>query len=108
MVARRLRKYVRKSHVGKRCWHEVGSGLGGGLCIGGMRRGWRAGRASACGFRIMRRALVACALFALTACGPVNPDDDPAGRADTRQKPSNLTPGVHITGYANIGVVREF
>lgn len=56
----------------------------------------------------MSRALIACALFALTACGPVNPDDDPAGRADTRQKPSNLTPGVHITGYANIGVVREF
>jgi hypothetical protein len=47
-------------------------------------------------------------LSMLTACGPVNPNDNPAGRADTRQKPSNLTPGIHISGYANIGVVKEF
>jgi hypothetical protein len=57
---------------------------------------------------MMRASLIVCAILALASCGPVNQNDDPAGRSDTRQKPSNLTPGVHIGGYANIGVVKEF
>jgi hypothetical protein len=57
---------------------------------------------------MMRAGLIACGLFAFMACGPVNTNDDPAGRSDTSQKPSNLTPGVHIGAYANIGVVKEF
>ena len=59
----------------------------------------------------MRAALIIAALAALAAlvsCGPKNPDDDPAGRADTHQQPSNLTPGVSISGYANIGVKKRF
>jgi hypothetical protein len=56
----------------------------------------------------MRIVLGILALSVVTACGPFSPKGDPAGRSDTRQQPSNLTPGVHITGYANIGVVKEF
>lgn len=55
----------------------------------------------------MRAGLIA-ALFAVAACGPPNPDDEPAGFADTRQQPSNLKPGLHISGYANVGVQRNF
>ncbi len=55
----------------------------------------------------MRAGLIA-ALFALVACGPPNPNDDPAGFSDTRQQPSNLKPGLHISGHANIGVKRRF
>lgn len=57
---------------------------------------------------MMRAGLIACGLFAFTACGPMNTNNDPARRSDTRQKPSNLTQGVHIGGYVNIGVVKEF
>ncbi len=56
----------------------------------------------------MRAALIIAALAALVSCGPKNPDDDPAGRADTRQQPTDLTPGVSISGYANIGVKKRF
>lgn len=56
----------------------------------------------------MRCALIAFALFAVTACGPVDPKGSAAGQSGTRQQPSNLTPGIHISGYANIGVVKEF
>ncbi|QFT58953.1 hypothetical protein FIU94_08955 [Sulfitobacter sp. THAF37] len=45
----------------------------------------------------------------LGACGPTEPQyDDPAWRGDTRQQPSTLTPGVSISGYANIGVRKSF
>jgi len=56
----------------------------------------------------MIRAGLIVALFALAACVPPNPDDDPAGYADTRQQPSNTEPGVHISGRADVGVVKRF
>ena len=56
----------------------------------------------------MTRAILFMCLAALAACGAPNPDDDPAGRADTRQVPTNTTPGVHVSGYANVGVTRRF
>lgn len=58
--------------------------------------------------RLSQVAGLLAALLALSACGPPNPNDDPAGYADTRQKPSNLTPGLHVSGYANVGVKRSF
>lgn len=57
---------------------------------------------------MIRRAAIAGALALLAACGPPDPGDDPAGRADTRQQPSTLTPGVHIGGHVNVGVLRTF
>lgn len=48
------------------------------------------------------------ALLALAACGTPDPSDIPGGRSDTRQQPSTLTPGIHVTGHANVGVVKEF
>ncbi|MGB3243795.1 MAG: hypothetical protein WBB25_04635 [Sulfitobacter sp.] len=48
------------------------------------------------------------ALVALAGCGTPDPDKTPAGRSDTRQIPSNYEPGVHITGHANVGVVKQF
>jgi hypothetical protein len=56
----------------------------------------------------VKSAVLIVALAALVGCGPPNPNDDPAGRADTRQKPTNLTPGIHISGYANVGVIKRF
>ena len=56
----------------------------------------------------MRSGALIALLFALVGCGPVDPHDDPAGRADTRQIPSNYTPGVHIGGYVNVGVKKTF
>ena len=54
------------------------------------------------------RGLSMCMLLAVTACGPRNNDGIPAGRSDTRQQPSNTTPGIHLSGYVNVGVVRNF
>lgn len=57
----------------------------------------------------MSRALfIAWAAFALAACGPPDPKDDPAGFADTRQQPSMTEPGLHVSGHANVGVVKRF
>lgn len=57
---------------------------------------------------MIRGGLIVLALCALAACGPPNPDDDPSGTPHTRQMPSNTEPGVHISGYANVGVVKRF
>jgi len=56
----------------------------------------------------VRQAGLLALLLALAACGPPNPGDDPAGYADTRQQPSNYEPGVHISGHANVGVIKRF
>tara|TARA_R110002110_G_scaffold117021_31_gene289268 strand:- start:4944 stop:5114 length:171 start_codon:yes stop_codon:yes gene_type:complete len=56
----------------------------------------------------VKAALLTLMLALLVSCGPPNPNDDPAGRADTRQKPTNLTPGVTFSGYVNIGVIKRF
>ncbi|WP_156874933.1 hypothetical protein [Sulfitobacter alexandrii] len=56
----------------------------------------------------MRAAALICVLVGLGACGPVDPQEDPAWRGDTRQQPTTLTPGVSISGYANIGVRKSF
>lgn len=57
---------------------------------------------------MIRSGLIVLALCALAACGPPNPDDDPSGTPHIRQMPSNTEPGVHISGYANVGVVKRF
>jgi len=44
------------------------------------------------------------ALLLLVSCGPREPDVTGAGRSDTRQIPSNTEPGLHIGGYANVGI----
>jgi uncharacterized lipoprotein len=56
-------------------------------------------------------ALMLCALVA--GCGadgePVQPTRNATGTlSDTRQQPSNYTPGVHVSGHATIGVVKGF
>jgi hypothetical protein len=56
----------------------------------------------------VRAAALIAALVALVGCGPPNPQEDPATRTHTRQEPSNLTPGISISGYANIGVKKRF
>lgn len=55
-----------------------------------------------------RGAILAGFLLAVSACGTPDPDTTQAGRSDTHQQPSTLTPGVHISGHANIGVVKTF
>jgi hypothetical protein len=57
---------------------------------------------------VIRAGLAALVLGALTACGGAQKDDLPAGRSDTRQIPTNTTPGLHISGHATVGVVRNF
>ena len=47
-------------------------------------------------------------LLALTSCGTPNDDGIPAGRSDTKQIPTNTTPGIHVTGHVNVGVVSNF
>jgi hypothetical protein len=56
---------------------------------------------------IRHTALVGMLTF-LVACGPPDPKDDRAGYADTRQKPTNTTPGIHVSGHVNVGVVKTF
>ena len=43
---------------------------------------------------------------ALAACGL--PDGRNASEASPHQQPSDITPGVQISGYANVGVKRGF
>ncbi len=45
---------------------------------------------------------------AVAACGLPEASGEAPPRSDTRQVPSNYTPGIHISGHANIGVVRSF
>ena len=56
----------------------------------------------------MRIAALIIALGALAACGPPDPYDDPPEQAHPRQQPSTLTPGISVSGYANVGVIRRF
>lgn len=56
----------------------------------------------------MRGAFAIALLLAGAACGPVGPNDQVTNRPDTRQQPSTLTPGVSLSGYANIGVKKQF
>lgn len=49
----------------------------------------------------------------LASCGadgePVQPTRNATSTlSDTRQQRSNYTPGVHVSGYANVGVVKGF
>ncbi len=46
--------------------------------------------------------LIACALLA--GCGA----DGPSGDSATRTEPSATEPGIAISGYARVGVVRQF
>lgn len=57
---------------------------------------------------MIRAGALIAALFALGACGEPSAPDDPAGFSDTRQQPSNLTPGVHLSGHVNVGIVKNF
>lgn len=54
------------------------------------------------------RALAILAALGLAACGTPDPDDRPAPYSDTRQQPTVTTPGISISGYANVGVARTF
>jgi len=57
---------------------------------------------------MIRIAAIMGVITLLLACGPPDPNDNRAGYSDTRQKPTNLTPGIHVTGYVNVGVVKTF
>jgi hypothetical protein len=52
--------------------------------------------------------VVIALLLAVAGCGLPEQGGTPAGRSDTRQVPSTYEPGVHITGYVNVGVARSF
>ena len=56
-----------------------------------------------------RTALIALAL-ALGACTAdgSGTGDGAAGRHPVLQQPSVTEPGIHVSGYANIGVARRF
>ena len=58
-----------------------------------------------------RTALIALAL-ALGACtadgSGSGTGDGAAGRHPVLQQPSVTEPGIHVSGYANIGVARRF
>lgn len=56
----------------------------------------------------MRRAAVLLALLPLAACVGNGPQDNGPMRSDTHQQPSVLTPGITLSGYANIGVIKQF
>lgn len=57
---------------------------------------------------MIRIAALIGVITSLVACGPPDPNDDPAGYSDTRQQPTNTTPGIHVTGYVNVGVAKTF
>ena len=57
---------------------------------------------------MIRRAVIAASLLALAASAGSQNDDIPAGRSDTRQQPSTLTPGISVSGYVNVGVKKQF
>ncbi|MBM1634690.1 hypothetical protein JQV27_17690 [Sulfitobacter mediterraneus] len=57
---------------------------------------------------MIRHTALVGMLTLLVACGPPDPKDDRAGYADTRQKPTNTTPGIHVSGHVNVGVVKTF
>ena len=57
---------------------------------------------------MIRIAALMGAMTMLIACGPPDPNDDRAGYSDTRQQPTNTTPGIHVTGYVNVGVAKTF
>lgn len=57
---------------------------------------------------MIRIAALIGVIALLVGCGPPNPNDDPAGYADTRQKPTNTTPGIHVSGHVNVGVAKTF
>ncbi|MEQ6250086.1 hypothetical protein ABMC89_14425 [Sulfitobacter sp. HNIBRBA3233] len=54
------------------------------------------------------RLLCAFALGALVAgCGALDADED-TGYTSPRQQPSVTTPGISLSGYANVGVIRRY
>ncbi|MFD2740381.1 hypothetical protein ACFSUD_12410 [Sulfitobacter aestuarii] len=53
-----------------------------------------------------RAVIVALGLAVLTGCAGPNAGSSPAPHE--RQMPSNTEPGLHVSGHANIGVVRNF
>lgn len=59
-----------------------------------------------------RAALLLGLLGLLAACtGPLPPQAEsgpPAGRSDTKQQPSNYDPGLHLSGHADVGIVKRF
>ena len=57
---------------------------------------------------MIRRAVIAASLLARAACAGFQNDNIPAGRSDTRQQPSTLTPGISVSGYVNVGVKKQF
>ncbi|KIN63653.1 hypothetical protein Z946_2526 [Sulfitobacter noctilucicola] len=56
----------------------------------------------------MMRALITGCVLTLAACGPPHPDSTHNRHPDTRQQPSNYTPGIHVSGDARVGVIRSF
>lgn len=56
----------------------------------------------------MKRVALIGVLFALGACGAPDPNHSDRDRTDARYVPSTDAVGVFITGYATIGVSKEF
>jgi len=57
---------------------------------------------------VIRALCVSVVLVAAGCTGEGNIPDTAAGRTPENQKPSNLTPGVHVSGHVNVGVKRTF
>ncbi|MBM1814949.1 hypothetical protein JQW92_07710 [Sulfitobacter pseudonitzschiae] len=57
----------------------------------------------------MMRAFACLALIAaLAACDPGASSNAAQGTPTDRQQPSVTEPGVHVSGYAKVGVVKTF
>ncbi|QKS09792.1 hypothetical protein SAMN05444149_102409 [Pseudosulfitobacter pseudonitzschiae] len=57
----------------------------------------------------MMRAFACLALIAaLAACDPGTSGNGPQDAPTDRQQPSVTEPGVHVSGYAKVGVVKTF
>lgn len=48
------------------------------------------------------------ALAALAACDPATQVDAPADEPHDRQQPSATEPGLRVSGFATVGVVKTF
>jgi hypothetical protein len=57
---------------------------------------------------VIRVLVVSAVLAGLVACGTPDSRKDASGRPDTRQQPSTLTPGLHVSGDVTVGVVKHF
>lgn len=57
---------------------------------------------------MMRAFAFLTVIAALAACDPGAPSDGAQRAPNDRQQPSVTEPGIHVSGFAKVGVVKTF